>query len=434
LFSLTFKIKEERKEKTILKRINSLFKENNQQTLTNDLTPKKTGRKVWSSILANLQKLGKSLMFPIAILPFAALLNRFGSLAQELNPIVDGVRNAGNWVGLIISTPGAIVFNNLPLFFAIGVAFGLSKDNRGEAALVGAVLYFALVFFLSENGLAGLFYRNVLTMDYWTQDANGNYQLVQGFSQLFYVPVFDQIDPLGTGHGSLEVVGGTYILDIGVLGGIISGVMSAYLYNKFRDIKLPQALSFFGGRRFVPMMVMIVSLPLAFLFAAIWPWIQLGLVRFGQILSSGDSWAIPGAFLYALINRFIQPFGLHHIINTFLWFQLPIEGNLVDVTGRIVLGNDVLAGFNPANWQDASAEIKDGWLASLNQIAGTWANPINITWDNWGDYFSFDPSRISANGILAMGDGSYAVFGDINAFQRGLISGNFQTGYFPMYW
>jgi PTS system N-acetylglucosamine-specific IIC component len=88
---------------------------------------------------------------------------------------------------------------------------------------------------------------------------------------LFYVPVFDQIDPLGTGHGSLEVVGGTYILDIGVLGGIISGVMSAYLYNKFRDIKLPQALSFFGGRRFVPMMVMIVSLPLAFLFAAIWP-------------------------------------------------------------------------------------------------------------------------------------------------------------------
>lgn len=368
-------------------------------------------------------------MYPIAVLPFAALLNRFGELAISLNPIAeDGTRNAGNWIGFIIQTPGKIVFDNLALLFAIGTAFGLSKDNRGEAALVGAVLYFALTGFLAENGLASLFYRNVLPIDYYVKDGD-NWTLVKGFSQLFYVPKYGQVLIPGAEAPTLEKIGGTFILNIGVVGGITAGCFTAYLYNKYKDIKLPMALSFFGGRRFVPMLVMLISLPLAFIFAIIWPWIQFGLVKLGQTLSSGDAWAVPGAFLYALINRFVQPFGLHHIINTFLWFQLPIQGPIIDpMTGKMVLGGDlevVKELWNTPN---------DTLFAYLTELTKNWRNgPGVIDASNFKDFFTYRPGLVSET-ILSMGNGSYAVFGDINAFQKSLLAGNFQTGYFPMYW
>ncbi|ATZ16225.1 PTS system N-acetylglucosamine-specific IIC component [Entomoplasma freundtii] len=387
-------------------------------------------KKFWSDTLLKLQNLGKALLYPIAILPFAALLNRFGALAISLNPIAeDGTRNAGNWIGFIIQTPGKIVFDNLALFFAIGTAFGLSKDNRGEAALVGAVLYFALTGFLAENGLASLFYKNVLQMEYYVQDADGNYHLIKGLSQLFYVPTYGKILVPGAETETLEKIGGQFILNIGVVGGITAGCFTAWLYNKYRDIKLPMYLSFFGGRRFVPMVVMLISLPLAFIFAIIWPWIQFGLVKLGQTLSSGDAWAVPGAFIYALVNRFTQPFGLHHIINTFLWFQLPVQGPILDpMTGKMVLGADVIP---PEVWESAGTEL----MKHLNEIAGSWKNLPNggITGDNFKDYFTYRPNLVS-DVILSMGNGTYAVFGDINAFQQSLLSGNFQTGYFPMYW
>ncbi|ATZ17512.1 PTS system, N-acetylglucosamine-specific IIBC component [Williamsoniiplasma luminosum] len=380
---------------------------------SNNLQPSNS-RVIWSRIFARLQMLGKALLYPIAILPFAALLNRFGTLGMDLNPIEDGVRNVGNWIGFIISRPGAIVFDNLPLFFAIGTGFGLAKENRGEVALVAALMYLAITAFLIEGGLPSLMYKGVLTFD--THDG-------KAFSELFYVKTFGMV------NNKIEVTGGKYILDIGALGGIISGSMTAYLYNKFKDIQLPEALGFFGGRRFVPMMVMLVSLPLAFLFSVIWPWIQFGLVKFGGLISSSDAWSIPGAFLYALVNRIIQPFGLHHIINTFLWFQMPIENYITDINGKIVLDMDAFGGdkFN---------------IANLQAIASHWQTNISITESNWKDYFVLRQGLVanSNNTIFATGNlasataGMYTVFGDINAFQKSVISGTFQTGYFPMYW
>ncbi|PPE05753.1 PTS transporter subunit EIIC [Williamsoniiplasma lucivorax] len=394
---------------------NKLNKSNkpNKPNKPNDFQPSNS-RTFWSKTFARLQTLGKALLYPIAILPFAALLNRFGTLAMDLNPMENGVRNVGNWIGFIISRPGDIVFTNLPLFFAIGIAFGLAKENRGEVALIGALMYLAITAFLIEGGLPSLLYKNVLTFT-----AHDGKQ----FSELFYVQTFGMV------NDKIEIIGGKYVLEIGALGGIISGSITAYLYNRFHNITLPQALGFFGGRRFVPMMVMLVSLPLAFFYAVIWPWIQFALVKFGGLISSTDSWTIPGAFLYALVNRIIQPFGLHHIINTFLWFQMPIENYIVDIHGKIVLDADAFGGdkFNLENFQ---------------AIASHFYTKITITKDNWQDYFVLRQGLVANSGgkILATGNlagataGMYTVFGDINAFQKSVISGTFQTGYFPMYW
>ena len=271
--------------------------------------------------LTLLQNLGKALLFPIAVLPFAALLNRFGALGVQVATNAGHVHQADWWIATVIQTPGLTVFNNLPIIFAVGVAFGLAKDNRGEAALIGGLFYLILAAFTAEGSLPSLFYKNVLP---FTQSDTG-----AQYSRLFYLPTFDPNTGQITGH--------TYILDIGVLGGIVSGCLTAYMYNRLKDIKLPQALSFFGGRRFVPMVAGVVSIPVAFIFAVVWPWIQYGLVNFGtQISTGGDAWKVPGAFLYGVINRLAQPFGLHHIINTFLWFQLPVSGPKVDYNGNVL--------------------------------------------------------------------------------------------------
>ncbi|WP_339022885.1 PTS transporter subunit EIIC [Spiroplasma endosymbiont of Crioceris asparagi] len=364
-------------------------------------------------LMVNLQKIGKALLYPIAVLPFAALLNRFGALATGYSHFgTTGEYDVLYWIGLIIGTPGAIVFNNIALIFAIGVGFGLSKDNRGESALVAAVLFLAITTYLKENGIQDLFYKNVLPFTY-----NDDKGVAHSASQLFYVPSYS-VKP----DGSTFVSGQTFILDIGVLGGIVSGGVTAMLYNKYSTIKLPQTLSFFGGRRFIPMLALSVSLPLALAFAIIWPWLQFILIKFGTLISSSDAWAIPGAMLYALVNRAVQPFGIHHIINTFLWFQLPIEGDMINSSGKIGL-----EGSNFAN----NLPTSDG-LALMKNIAHHWASHPDINSDNWQNYFFNYGSQ--PKDVHPGKDGSQIVFGDINAFQKGIISGNFQTGYFPMYW
>lgn len=399
--------------------------------------------------LVGLQNLGKALLFPIAVLPFAAVLNRFGQLAIDLNPIVDGAKNAGWWVGFIMQTPGKIVFDNIALLFAIGTAFGLSKDQRGEVALIGAVLYIALTTFLMEGGLTELIYKNVIPLTTYEpiKDASGQItswveNANSGLSQLFYVPIFQNISIHNDGVFTTQITSGKYILNIGVLGGIVAGVTSAKLYNRFSEIKLPQALSFFGGRRFVPMIVLLVSLPIAFLFAIFWPWIQYALVKFGQLISSGDSWSIPGAFMYAFLNRMCQPFGVHHILNTFLWFQLPIEGNAVTTgAGQIILGEDFFKNINEL-WVDG---VVDGTLTPtaityLTGITDSWATTVDWSaphaTESFNQYFVYNPNFIAnaKDTIIPGVNGNYIVMGDINAFQKGLVSGNFQTGYFPLYW
>lgn len=291
---------------------------------------KSKDKKASSSVLKFLQELGKALQFPIAVLPFAAVLNRFGTLGITYTTVtVDGVmtitNHIGYWVSFILQQPGAVVFNNLPLLFAIGVAFALADDHRGEVALVGAIFYLIISAMTSlQNTLPDMLYGKVLT---FKTDAGTS------FSRLIYVPVY--------GKDGTTITGSQYVLGIGVLGGIVAGILSAQIYNKYKAVKLPQALSFFGGRRFVPMIALVVTVPVAFLFAVIWPWLQFGLMGFGKLVANPNNpaVAIPGTAVYGVLNRLLLPFGLHQILNTFFWFQLPINGNIIAPITGAVIGN-----------------------------------------------------------------------------------------------
>ncbi|WP_339029616.1 PTS transporter subunit EIIC [Spiroplasma endosymbiont of Cantharis nigra] len=268
----------------------------------------------WSKFLTMLQELGKVLQFPIAVLPFAAILNRFGALGITYSTNVDGeiTNQIGYWISLIIQKPGSIPFDNLALLFAIGCAFGLAKDHRGEVALVAVIFYLSIAALTGEGTLPEMLYGKLMT--FTTKDGDS-------FSKLLYVQQIKEGD----------VIGGVYVLSTGVLGGIVSGCLSAFLYNRFKDIKLPTALSFFGGRRFVPMIALVVTIPTALAFAIIWPWIQLGLISFGTAVANPENpaVAIPGTTAYSILNRLLLPFGLHQIMNTFFWFQMPVSGNIV---------------------------------------------------------------------------------------------------------
>lgn len=207
-------------------------------------------------ILDGAQKIGKALMLPIAVLPVAALLLRLGVL----------------WNQPQMTAAGDVIFGNLPMLFAIGVAVGIAKDGNGAAALAGAV---------------------------------GNYILVQVATSM------------------------NKDIKMGVLSGIIAGVVAGYSYNKYNDIKLPDWLGFFGGRRFVPILTSLICLILGILFGYIWPVIQTGIDGIGQwIIGAG----LFGAFVFGFLNRILIAFGLHHILNSLVWF---IFGEYAGKTGDL---------------------------------------------------------------------------------------------------
>lgn len=195
----------------------------------------------------NLQQLGRALMLPIAVLPVAGILLRFGQ-PDLLN--IKAIADAGN-----------AIFAHLPLLFAVGVALGFAKKNHGAAALAAVV---------------GFFIMNSV------------------------------INTIDTG------------VNTGVLGGIVIGIVAGMLYNRFYEIKLPEYLAFFGGKRFVPIITGLTAVLLGFLFGYIWPPIQEGINAFGNwLIGSGSI----GLFLYGVFNRILLMFGLHHILNNLVWFQ-----------------------------------------------------------------------------------------------------------------
>ncbi|QHX36444.1 PTS transporter subunit EIIC [Spiroplasma sp. BIUS-1] len=348
---------------------------NEKKLKTKRMKSSDNGSSSWSKFLTMLQELGKTLQFPIAVLPFAAILNRFGALGIQFSTDSAGeiTNQVGYWISLIIQKPGAIPFDNLALLFAIGCAFGLAKDHRGEVALVAVIFYLSLAALTSEGTLPSMIYGNVLTQKQeavsWVDPINNTTHWSQGgsglWSQLLYVVTKSQYKQgasavPGLVDGATYITGATYVLNIGVLGGIVAGCMSAYFYNRLKDIKLPPALSFFGGRRFVPMVALAAAIPTAFAFAIVWPWIQLGLIKFGTAVAdpTNPAVAIPGTTVYAILNRLLLPFGLHQIMNTFFWFQMPVTGTPIEVitgapigSGEIIVNGDINAftkGLNTA--------------------------------------------------------------------------------------
>lgn len=228
-------------------------------------------------MLSFLQKIGKSLMLPIAVLPAAGLLLRLGQ-PDLLN--IKFIAEAGNaFFGSMTldaaHDPGA-VFSNLALLFAIGVSIGFAKDNNGAAALAGAIGYMVLVF---------------------------------------------------TTHAINPAV------NMGVLGGIISGIAAGLLYNRFHDIKMPTWLAFFGGRRFIPIVTALVSVIIGIVFGYVWPYVQDGIDALAHWITSSGAF---GYGVFGFLNRLLIPLGLHHIINTLVWFDF---GTFTDAAGAVYHGD-----------------------------------------------------------------------------------------------
>jgi len=195
---------------------------------------------------AAIQQLGRTLMLPIAVLPIAGLLLRLGQ--PDLLNIA------------FMAQAGDAIFANLPLLFAIGVAFGFAKDQNGVAALAGAVGYFVMT-------------------------------------------------------GAMKTIDAT--INMGVLAGLIIGAVAGLLYNHYKDTKLPDWLAFFGGKRFVPIITGLAALGLAVIFGYTWPPIQKGIDLIGHwLIGSGEI----GLFFYGVLNRVLLVTGLHHILNNLVWF------------------------------------------------------------------------------------------------------------------
>ncbi|WP_438454729.1 N-acetylglucosamine-specific PTS transporter subunit IIBC [Vreelandella venusta] len=215
-----------------------------------------------SRLMGGLQRLGRSLMLPIAVLPIAGLLLRLGQ--PDLLDVA------------FIAGAGQAIFANLALIFAIGLAVGFADDSNGAAGLAGVIGYLVL-------------------------DA-----------------VLTALNPE---------------IDMGVLAGIIAGSVAGLLYNRYKSIQLPDYLAFFGGRRFVPIATGLAAVAMGVVFGVIWPPIQHGIDALGHwLIGAGEL----GLFVYGTINRLLIMTGLHHVLNSLVWF---VFGNFETAAGVVANGD-----------------------------------------------------------------------------------------------
>jgi PTS system N-acetylglucosamine-specific IIC component len=235
-----------------------------------------------SRALAVLQRIGRSLMLPIAVLPAAALLLRFGQ------PDMLGKDGLG-WIRVaeVVGGAGQALFDHLPLLFAVGVAIGFAKKSDGSTALAAVVGY--LVF----DQVSKIMFSH-------STDLKG---------QVLITKVTDGAAAPAIDFGAKNPTD--------VLGGILIGVVAALLYQRFYRVKLPTYLAFFGGRRFVPIVTALAALVLGVLIGFIWPVFGGWLTDFGDWITGAGA---AGAGIYGVVNRLLLPFGLHHIPNSLIWF------------------------------------------------------------------------------------------------------------------
>ena len=234
--------------------------------------------------LGVLQRLGRSLMLPIAALPVAALLLRLGQ-PDMLGKGDTGLALASRWswlepVATVLAAAGGALFDHIGLLFAVGVAVGFARKSDGSTAVAALVGY--LVFDATTSAMSPYIF-----------------------------------DP----HTGVPAT-----VDYDVFGGILVGLVSAVLWQRYHRTRLPTYLAFFGGRRFVPILAGNVCLLLGVLLAFAYPWFDRGLTDLGQWLVRND---ILGAGVYGFVNRLMIPLGLHHLLNSVPWFAVgsyPIPG------------------------------------------------------------------------------------------------------------
>lgn len=255
---------------------------------------------------AYMQRMGRSLMLPVAVLPAASLLVGIANWIVGM-----GVSNAGT---TFLMNAGLAILNHLALLFAVGLALGMSKDKDGSAALAGLVAYLVPQTVLSSTSVQGLLGLEKLS------DVN---------------PAFSTMDN-------------------NVFIGIIAGLTAATMYNRFSQVKLPMALSFFSGKRLVPIMSALAMLGISGVLLFIWPSVYDVLVAFGKGISR---LGFVGAGLYGFFNRLLIPTGLHHALNSVFWFGVAgindignfLAGQQALDSGQAIVGQTGMyqAGFFP---------------------------------------------------------------------------------------
>ena len=268
-----------------------------------DTNLRKGELKMKDKIFGVLQRVGRSFMLPIALLPVAGLLLGIGSsftnetmlAAYGLNSVI----HPGTLIYTILdvmSQTGSAVFNNLALLFAMGVAIGMARKEKEVAALSGAVAYIIM-----NTAIQAMI------------NAAGGVEAMPA--------------------NSTTTMLGITTLQMGVFGGIVVGLGVAALHNKFYKIELPQVLAFFGGTRFVPIISSIVYLVVGIAMFYIWPVVQSGIAALGAlVLASGYA----GTFIYGLLERALIPFGLHHVFYMPFW-QTAVGGTAI-IDGVTVTG------------------------------------------------------------------------------------------------
>lgn len=245
------------------------------------------------------QRLGRSLMLPVAVLPVAAILSGLGYW------ILTATGDEANLAGVFLKLAGGALLDNLPLLFAIGVSIGMATKPDGTSALAGLVSWLTVTTLLSP----------------------GNVALFKGIEEEAVNPAFSNLE--------------------NVFVGIICGLIGAIAYDRFKDTELPDALSFFSGRRSVAIVSAAASLIVALVLFFVWPLVYSGLVGFGEfIVTLGPV----GVGIYGFLNRLLIPLGLHHPLNSVFWFDVAginDLGNFLDGKGTYGVTGQYMSGFFP---------------------------------------------------------------------------------------
>ena len=262
-------------------------------------------KKRFSGTFSVLQRVGRAFMLPIALLPIAGLLLGVGASFTNTTMLeaynLMGIMGPGTFlysVFTLLSSVGTVIFDNLPILFAMGVALGMAENEKATATLSAAIAFF--VMHKTINALL----------------------LITG-----------KLEPGVLQEGAVANVVGIESLQMGVFGGIIVGLGVAYLNNRFYKIRLPNVISFFGGTRFVPIISTLAYVLVGVLMFFVWPFIQSGIFALGNlVLKSGYA----GTFIYGFIERILIPFGLHHVFYLPFW-QTGVGGSML-IDGVMIYG------------------------------------------------------------------------------------------------
>lgn len=280
-------------------------------------------------MLQTLQRIGKAIMLPIAALPIAGILLGIGGALLG----IAGLENAPSVYAPLISfvnipvvtailtvmkNIGDIVFGNLPILFAVGVAVGLAKKDKGTAGLASV-----FGFIVMNQVISTLLSLGVTQLGVITPDNVGEY---------------------GT-YVTTNL--GIFTLNMSVFGGIITGIVTSILHNKFYNIELPPVIGFFAGSRFVPIITALVMALVGGILAFAWPVVQNGISLIAELVKNAG---YIGTLLYGIVERALIPFGLHHVFYTPFWFGSFVEGNVI-IDGV----NTVVAGANTAYFAQLSS-------------------------------------------------------------------------------